>query len=59
MKTDNNRPVSSIKHEDKRVAIPNSVHRARNKKVFNGGEVKRRLYHIAVQPGGKSRNFVF
>ena len=26
MKTDNNRSVSSIKHDDKRTAIPDSVH---------------------------------
>lgn len=26
MKTDNNRPVSSFKHEDKRAAIPDSAH---------------------------------
>ena len=29
IQTDKNRPVSSIKHDDKRVAIPDSAHQRR------------------------------
>ena len=31
MKTDKNRPVSSIKHNDKRAAIPDSAHQGEDR----------------------------
>ena len=36
MKLDNIRPVTSIKHEDKRVAIPDSEHQGEEQAVLNG-----------------------
>ena len=34
-KVDKNRPVSSIKHDDKRAAIPDSAHQAVNDDVYD------------------------
>lgn len=36
MKTDNNRPVSSFKHEDKRAAIPDSAHQGEEQMAISG-----------------------
>lgn len=36
MKYDNNRPVSSIKHDDKRVAIPDSAHQGEEQMAISG-----------------------
>jgi len=35
-KVDKNRPVSSIKHEDKRVAIPDSAHQGEEQMAISG-----------------------
>ena len=36
MKTDNNRPVSSFKHDDKRAAIPDSAHQGEEQMAISG-----------------------
>lgn len=48
MKTDKNRPVSSIKHNDKRAAIPDSAHQGEDRMAL----IRFRLYslHISSQP---------
>ena len=35
-KVDKNRPVSSIKHEDKRAAIPDSAHQGEEQMAISG-----------------------
>ena len=38
MKTDKNRPVSSIKHDDKRAAIPDSAHQGEEQMAKGANE---------------------
>ncbi len=52
MKTDKNRPVSSIKHNDKRAAIPDSAHQGEEEMAL----IRFRLsfLHISLQPSALS-----
>ena len=40
MKYDKNRPVSSIKHDDKRAAIPDSTHQGEEQNAISGQPIK-------------------
>ena len=39
-KVDKNRPVSSIKHDDKRVAIPDSAHQVHSESLMCKTEIR-------------------
>ena len=46
MKTDKNRPVSSIKHNDKRAAIPDSAHQGEEEMAL----IRSRLSFLHISP---------
>lgn len=46
MKTDKNRPVSSIKHNDKRAAIPDSAHQGEEEMAL----IRFRLSFLHISP---------
>ena len=55
-KVDKNRPVSSIKHEDKRAAIPDSAHQGEEQMAISGMPEQSEydiFRHSCMASGGK------